>query len=344
MAQGQRAVARLRDEPGPAAPVPADRHVRRVPRGVPHRPGADGRGRRMDTREHCAQARGARKRKPSRCEPAHGRALQTRHEVVQLERRQRARYWLERGWQASWSTTGGFLPTADADAHVRLPEKERRILEPVLFDAGTTRRITAEVLAGANGARSHADLCDALATSSKLSNMLGPKLLAPLPAFSRFADAAMVAMRGLWSEINHDDMQQAPAIERLAKSAELRSKLGQLRAAGHTWLNTPTRSEFPHEQAVTLLAEAMRGARTPVEQLRALARHHHAHGGRRRWFREQAGKLVPLVADSGIAASDYRFRLRPLCRLAAQCSVANMSRALDAVAQQGADDEEGENS
>ena len=40
---------------------------------------------------------------------------------------------------------------------------------------------------------------------------------------------------------------------------------------------------------------------------------------------------MPLVADTGIAASDYRFRLRTLGRLAAQCGVARMSDALFAV-------------
>ena len=62
----------------------------------------------------------------------------------------------------------------------------------------------------------------------------------------------------------------------------------------------------------------------------------------RRWFREQAGTLIPLVADTRIAASDYRFRLRSLCLLAAQCDVANMDSALNALAQQDMDDEEGD--
>ena len=60
--------------------------------------------------------------------------------------------------------------------------------------------------------------------------------------------------------------------------------------------------------------------------------------------------MVPLVAETGIAASDYRFRLRPLSRLAAQCGVANMNVALDAaarpefdsVAGHEPDDEEGD--
>jgi hypothetical protein len=253
-----------------------------------------------------------------------------------------ARYWLERGWPASRETIGGLQPTADADARERLPEKERYLIESALFNAGSTRRITAEVLAKAKGASSHADLCNALANSSVLLKTLGPASLASLPAFSRFADAGMRAMRVLWSEINHDAANQAPAIDRLACSEELASRLDQLRDEGHRWLTTPTRNDFPHQHVVTQLAEAMRSATTPIGQLRVLARHHRVYGGGRHWFREQAGRLVPLVADTGIAASDYRFRLQSLSRLAAQCGVANMNRTLDALAQHEPGDEEGD--
>ena len=214
----------------------------------------------------------------------------------------------------------------------RLPEEERRLLEPALFDAGSTRRLTAEVLANAKAARSHTDLCDALANSSALSKKLDPASVASLPAFSRFADAAMHAMRGLWDQINNDEAKQAPTVEKLARSTELQSRFDLLRDASAAWLRAPGRSAFPHDHVVTRLAEAMRDAASPLDLLRALARHHLERGGGRRWFREQAGKVVPLVADTGIAASDYRFRLRPLSRLAAQCGVANMKVALDAVA------------
>ena len=86
----------------------------------------------------------------------------------------------------------------------------------------------------------------------------------------------------------------------------------------------------------------MGNATSVTQQIQALAKHHHDHGGGRRWFREQAGTLIPLVADTRIAASDYRFRLRSLCLLAAQCDVANMDSALNALAQQDMDDEEGD--
>lgn len=241
-----------------------------------------------------------------------------------------ARYWVQHGWPTAWQHTGGLLPTSDDAVSKRLPENERQLLEPVLFSTESTRRATADVLAGVKGSRSHADLCETLATSSALSKKLAPNSLTPLPAFSRFADAAMHAMRGLWNDLNHDEAKQSPPVDELASSPDLRARLGMVREAGHAWLGVPGRSKFPHDDVVTRLAKSMQAA-MPIDQLRALARHHHEHGGGRRWFREQAGKLVPLVADTGIAASDYRFRLLPLCRLAAQCGVGGMHDALDAM-------------
>lgn len=243
-----------------------------------------------------------------------------------------ARYWVERGWPAARVKAAiGLLPTADNAVSKLLPEQERSLLEPALFGADSSRRATVLALARAKGASSHADLCDTLASSSALSTMIEPRSLGPLPAFTRFADASMHAMRRLWTEINHDDIKQNPAIGKLAHSSELRARLDMVRETADAWLRTPDRSVFPHDHVVTRLAETMQKATTSIDQLRALARHHHEYGGGRRWFREQAGKIVPLVADTGIAASDYRFRIRPLCRLAAQCGVARMSDVLDAV-------------
>ena len=262
-----------------------------------------------------------------------------------------ARYWVSQGWPAALVNAGsGLLPTPDIAIEKRLPEEERRVLEPVLFGAGSVRRITVEALAAGKGASSHADLCDAFASSGTLSKMIGATLLAPLPAFTRFADASMHAMRGLWAEINHDGTTAAPDVAKLARSSELRARLDMVRERGAAWLRAPGRGTFPHEHVVTRLAESTQSARTPSEQLRALARHHSEHGGGSRWFREQAGKMVPLVADTGIAASNYRFRLRPLGRLAAQCGVPGMRgvlevagrSALEDVAWPDAEDEEGD--
>lgn len=259
-----------------------------------------------------------------------------------------ARYWVERGWQTSRLKSGGLLPTPDDAVSKRLPDEERRLLEPALFGAESIRRVVAEALASAESAKSHADLCDVLANSDAVAKKLKPGSLAPLPSFSRFADAAMHAMRGLWNEINQDKTEQAPSLEELARSMELRSRLVLVRETGDAWLRARGRSTFPHDRVVTKLAEAMRTEKSPVQQLRTLERHHREHGAGRLWFREQGGKIVPLVADTGIAASDYRFRLRSLSRLAAQCGVARMKDVLDAVetdelddvAGHGPDDEE----
>lgn len=241
-----------------------------------------------------------------------------------------SRYWVEHGWPTWLAKVGGILPTPDASASQRLPEQERRILEATLFASDSVRRATAETLSGATAAKSHIDLCEALANSSALARLLQSNVLTVLPAFSDVADAAMHAMRGLWAQLNRDDASQSPPIAKLATSGELKARLERLRAAALRWLVAPGRAEFPHDQTITALAEALRDAETATDQLRALTRHHYEYGGGRRWFREQAGKLTPLVAVTDVVASDYRFRLRALCRLAAQCGVTNMKGALAA--------------
>ena len=126
---------------------------------------------------------------------------------------------------------------------------------------------------------------------------------------------------------------QAPTANKLARSSELSTRLNIVRETGIAWLSAPGRSTFPHDDIITRLAMAMQAAKKPIDRLRALAEHHYTHGGGRRWFRETDGKMVPLVADTGIVASDYRFRLRSLICLAAQCDVANMKKAHSAVQQ-----------
>ncbi|HQQ69481.1 MAG TPA: hypothetical protein PLL92_04090 [Alicycliphilus sp.] len=256
-------------------------------------------------------------------------------------RNQEARFWIERGW-AAWQMEAnhGLLPTPDEAADKPLSREERSLLAPALFGPGSVRQIAAEVLAGANAARSHADLCDALASSTTLANKIEPASLVLLPAFTRLADAAMHAMRVLWNATNQDGEAQAPTIQKLARASDVPESFGQLQTACKAWLESPNRHTFPHNQVVTELAQGMQRATSMTQQIQALTKHHQAHGGGRRWFREQAGSLVPLVADTGIAASDYRFRLRSLCLLAAQCGVENMDSALNALTQHDVDDDD----
>ena len=271
-----------------------------------------------------------------RLKPEHFESSTKRRHLTDDE----ASYWVKRGWPAAWEQAGkGLLPTPDDKIASLLPEQERGLLKPVLFGDDSVRRLTAETLASAKGARSHPELCDALAGSDAIAKKIARESLAPLPAFTRLADAAMDAMRALWAELNRDQEAQAPGVQKLVRSAELQSKLEQLHKMSKAWLRAPGRSAFPHAQVADRLAEAMRGATSPLEQLRALAKHHDQHGGGRRWFREQAGKLVPLVSDTGIAASDYRFRMRSICLLAAQCGVADMQPALKVITQDRPEDD-----
>lgn len=252
-----------------------------------------------------------------------------------------AEYWTKHGW-AEWkqSPKRGVLPTSDGAIRSALPPKERSLLEPALFAEDSTLRITAKVLASATAAQSHAQLCEVLADSTELAKKLKTDAVKLLPAFSRFADAAMHAMRGLWDEINGDGETQAPSVEKLAGSATLKVRFELLRTMAEAWRPSPGLSDHPQWRNVTQLAEEMRKAATCSEQIRVLSRHHNDNGGGRRWFREEFGKLVPLLADTGIAASDYRFRLRALCLLASQCGVAKMGAALDAMAQEAEGGEE----
>jgi hypothetical protein len=254
-----------------------------------------------------------------------------------------ARFWVTKGWEEWLNLTGNaFLPTERGDNRP-LPEDERNLVAPKLFGEDDVRQIIAKELAKAKDAKSHLGLCKALAHSKALAKKIHPESLALLPAFTHFADVAMDAMRELLGEINSNEENPNPAVEKLARSTNLQKRLDRLCKAGDAWLNEPGRSAFRHEQAVTCLAQSMHDAgETPAGRLRALISHHHGHGGGRRWFCVQNGKVVLLVSDKGITATNYRFRLRSLSRLAAQCGVANMNRVLGILEEQSSDEEEDE--
>lgn len=247
-----------------------------------------------------------------------------------------AEYWVRFGWHhATERPDKGTHPSADHEIGASLPENERHLLEPVLFPADSTRRRTAQLLAKATGARSHTELCDALAAAGHCGGRL-----APLPAFTRFADAAMHATRLLWAAAHQDATTSTPAIAQLARAGELSDGFDAARQAAAIWLETPSRSDFPHTDVVTRLARSLTANMGTADHVSALVRHHHEHGGGRRWFREAEGKLIPLLPDSSTPASDYRFRLVALTRLASQCGVARMDAALAALGSTATDEED----
>lgn len=253
-------------------------------------------------------------------------------------------FWIKKGW-INWSEVvndQNFLPY-EKDVIEKLPNSkinsELNLIKETVFPSNSVRKLAAEILSKAN-ARSHAELCDVLAESNDLSTLVSPASLKTLPTFTRFADAAMAAMQMLWQQINQNDNNQTPTIQTISTSENVKSSLKQTRQAGDDWLSfgLMEKKTLPRESVVTELAQAMKVAKTPVDQIRALAKHHEKYGGGRRWFHERDDKLIPLIADKNSAASDYRFRLAPLVRLAAQCGVGDMTSAYDAL--NGADSEE----
>ena len=94
-------------------------------------------------------------------------------------------------------------------------------------------------------------------------------------------------MRGLWDEINQDSEKQAPPVEKLARSAEVKARFELLREESSRWLNSTDRNAFPRKSIVAQLAEAMSKAAAPSDHVRVLSSHHREHGGGRRWFREE---------------------------------------------------------
>jgi hypothetical protein len=251
---------------------------------------------------------------------------------------QQARYWMKKGW-LNWRNGKGrdLLPTPHGDA-TALPQTERELLRRALFAPGSIRHATARVLAEARDGTSHDELCDALAASSELRSLLAPHALAPLPSFTRLADAGTNALRTLWNELASNTQGPTLSFTDLARSQALRDDLDELGNAATRWLAAPAHEHFPQAAAPTRLARALAAAEARIDRLLALAAHHTEHGGGQRWFRIEGQGLLPLLPDKGGRAADYRFRLYALARLAAQCGVGDLSVALEALGDPPRDD------
>jgi hypothetical protein len=256
---------------------------------------------------------------------------------------QQARFWFEKGWPgAEDKADEGVHPTPNEHVANELPKPERQLLESVIFEANGMRRATVEALAEGSAKKfdlTHADLCDVLARNEGLLELKPASGLEILPVFTRFADAAMVVMRELWNAINQKNEDEKKdregcSIESLAELEGMEKALGNLKTYASDWLEIKDFGNFPHQQVVTSLANAMAASSNAVEQIKAIAQHHRKYGGGLRWFEQTAENLVPLINDKGVVASDYRFRLGALCKLAAQCGVADMKKVLSVVSEE----------
>ncbi|SCC93599.1 conserved hypothetical protein [Thiomonas sp. X19] len=187
-----------------------------------------------------------------------------------------ARYWVENGWK-DWNCKSSrqFLPTPNEAILELLPNEERKILRAAIFDKDSTRLKMAEIVARAENAKTHAEICDVLAKNF-------PDTLSSLPAFTRFADAAMDAMRAMWIQINQNKDSQTPTIDSIAGSMKSNGLEPLLKAGREwcAWLKSNQQSGFPKgHDVVTALAESLSKAKTPTDQIRALSLHHEEYGG-----------------------------------------------------------------
>ena len=139
-------------------------------------------------------------------------------------------------------------------------------------------------------------------------------------------------MRGLWDQINHDSERQAPSIEKLVRSSELRLSFELLREEGRKWLTLPAK-RVPARTVVTQLAEEMSTATVALEQFEC------CRGITTNTAEADDGSVNrpesrPACSHTDIVASDYRFRLRLFASLAAQWASRRWTVALDAIGHQ----------
>jgi hypothetical protein len=242
---------------------------------------------------------------------------------------QEDRWWMERGWGVD-ALPGFHLFPSEGGTAKRLPPEERDLLSPQLFPAGSRRRLVAQLLAEVPSGSRHEDLCRHLARAGALRGTESGPLLVSLPDFTRLADAGMDAIRAVWAGICRSTDARGPTVADLASDTNVLTSLQRLEQASVAWAANTASATVPHGVPAAALAQTMTTTRSPSERLRALARHHETHGGGLRWFRLQGGRLEPRLPHNMAAASDYRFRLWPLARLAMQCGVADTRAALEA--------------
>lgn len=256
--------------------------------------------------------------------PENVRLQQLKTQRSDWSKGRQSEYWLTRGWSNFDSIGGrGFLPTRKERLHEKITSKERSLLAPVLFEKDSERYKTAEILSKAKKSRTHLELCEALAK--------GREELSLLPAFSGLADAAMNVMRSVWEEVKqYYNNENGPTVAAVVKKniAELK----KLEKASENWLAVSKKQKKGNAEQCALvdsLANKIKEADGKlISILENLINHHQDNGGGLKWMKIEGGKFVALMPATNSLASDYRFRLLALSRLAAQCAVFDMQNAL----------------
>lgn len=231
---------------------------------------------------------------------------------AKLGRGQEHRWWLDH-WttfdKAGRSADENTLPRQRDDTAV-LPEAN--LLRPLMFgtDAFGRRRRDVALRLGESAATKHIELCEHLARVCGDDSIIGL-----LPLFSCLADAGMAAMDLIPNSLRENSSVPLAEVAKLPAATPI---CRDLLLAAQEWSKQAT-MQIRHIEAAHRFASAILSPR-PVECLKAVLQHHEACCGGLRWFVLRNGRVEPRTpARTGF--SRYRFRLWPLCRLAAQCGV-----------------------
>jgi hypothetical protein len=224
--------------------------------------------------------------------------------------------WWSNQWkvfdQGGRSADKNTLPRLRND-FTKLPEADK--LEKIIFgsDSGGQRRRSIAREIALCRVDNHLEICEYL--SHKFADNETIKLL---PFFSRMADAGMAAMDFMADRLGNNP---SVSLTEIAKHPEAKLVCKELFKAASAWKGCTkhANSQFRHVESGYRFASVIQ-TDLPIDCLAALLHHHEFYGGGLRWFVLRNGKIEPRTPQ-GNDSSRYRFRLWPLCRLAAQCGV-----------------------
>lgn len=207
---------------------------------------------------------------------------------------------------------GNTLPRLRND-FTKLPEADK--LEKIIFgldSGGQRRRSIAREIAQCH-ADNHLEICVHL--SHKFSDN---EIIKLLPFFSRMADAGMAAMDFLARRLGNNP---SVSLAEIAKHHDAKLVCKELFKAVSSWKGCTKRAnlQLRHIESGHQFASVIQTDQ-PIDCLAALLHHHESYGGGLHWFVLRNGKIEPRTPQ-GNGSSRYRFRLWPLCRLAAQSGV-----------------------
>jgi hypothetical protein len=258
-------------------------------------------------------------------------------------------------WKNVWTTwrsqnssaATDFLPTSRSTIQPLKYTKEREILSRLIFSDTNRgqRRSKVAIIASKSTAVNHAALCEEIA-SHLVQDQNQTIQVALLPAFTRFADAALNSLVSIWACFFQKEARE-PVVSMIdvSRNARIAVSLGDLRDQATTWLKSRKIYEvmaLPTREVDSLAHDVVSlQGRSRTETIACLVRHHLSCGGGLRWMKLQDSTIVPTAPTRHVDASQYRFRLWQVCRMAVQCGVVeSMPAAL--TAETALDDEEEE--